>query len=222
MQQVFSDPLFLNSKIIPTFTLYSMTFVEDVGNNWYTPPTGIDFRKLENGQLFPNEVYVKGELTCVDWYDNEAEAGQPIVKEVFTYVRNSEAWALWRNEDRSWLLSDGTYWQAPTKKKIYYKDPAAMTKEGSDRRQRIHDRELAIISGFLISSGVLPAETAKEQGQQFLAKYMNTLAEFVVSSSDKILTELADDKEFMWLGAEMQPGLSVRQYLINQFNIWES
>ena len=107
-----------------------------------------------------------------------------------------------------------------TKTRIKPYDTAAkVAKEGQTRRGRLMDRVLGDLFGW--SAMGAPGAPDLLTLQAFAAQPAISAARtaFVYDSSPAILTEIGAAAD-AWLDAEIAPGLSARNYILSQLNIY--
>ena len=188
------------------------------------PPLDTDWRKI-GVYLSRREIAFGSYGQVTEWHwcpvvNGVVLTAQPVVIERHTYAWDPTTLVpLYRTEAISWVRNDGTE-HPTTKTRIKPYDTAAkVAKEGQTRRGRLMDRVLGDLFGW--SAMGAPGAPDLLTLQAFAAQPAISAARtaFVYDSSPAILTEIGAAAD-AWLDAEIAPGLSARNYILSQLNIY--
>ena len=208
----------------------------------------IDYKKELTKSLIPLRTVTKGEVTKVEWYTDLDESLNPINMVLFTdisYQRDSSGFATSRTTSRTWINRDGSEnEESKVTSKYYFVNPSDMIDEGLKRRKLLVN-SIQIPTLTFMKEVLMPQNYTEDavllKGREFMDDYENDFNKFVDNSSTitnpadpnfgkkTIIVELEDNTPGgrnadynLWLDAAPASlgGLTtIRQYLINEFNI---
>jgi hypothetical protein len=209
----------------PKYLIWQYSDVDNDSENWYNNPAKLDYKKLPNGQLYPNRTFVRGELTHVSWHPDESFLQDPWIDVAIVYTRDNADRPLHRTTTRKWKRDDGTWGPEISKKKLYYPEPAAIMREGEVRRGNVFNHTIAVVFGYLEATApVYQNETdvnaIRLMGQSFLTTYQAEFEGFIKFSKTDILTAINSDST-AWLDNIIDAeGTTIRDFAYDAFNIW--
>jgi len=208
----------------------SSTKIEKIYGN-----TGLNFKDLDYAvkNLFPNRVFVKGELREVQWYSDE-EKTDLVLEVIITYTRNVYGFATSRITTRTWNNEDGTLNpDVKVTKKIY--SNLEMIEEGKIRRANIVNGIQLPTMSFMVETVTETPETVLLMGRDFLDRHEEEFSKFIGNSSSitdiaspdfgkkniVVALELAATTTDTWLKntPAILGGATIEQYLIGEFTI---
>ena len=198
--------------------------------------TQIDYTLLP---LFPKYYFNKGELYKTEYYVNEDLTDLVLVVDV-TYNRDAAGFAQTRTTRRRWVNNDDSFNTVEkTTSKNYTNNPSQIIKEGKRRRENIVDN-LQIPTLTAIQMTMLPLGHTEQDcllyGRNFLDFYDLEFKKFVNNASTvnqkndpnfgrrviEVLLETDSEVEHaLWLDQIPNifgPGVTIRQYLVNEFS----
>lgn len=184
----------------------------------------LDYKRELSQSLYPKRTMVQGEIQLVEWYSDSALTDL-VLKVEISYNRDSLGFAIDRTTTRTWINEDGTE-QADTKvtHKRYDINPYEQLEEGQRRRTNLaNNLSLQVLGGMVAAlSGTHTAEQATQLGRDFLLQHSVAWAEFVKSSHQQILTDVAlpDATHDVWLDLEISPGLTFRDHIIAELTLY--
>jgi hypothetical protein len=198
--------------------------------------------------LIPKRTVTQGEVTKVEWYKtldgNQVPTDLVIIVDI-AYTRDTTGFATFRTTARTWINRDGT--ENSDKKyttKFYFVNPSDMITEGLKRRKLLVS-SIQIPTLTFMMEVLMPLGHTQQsvvlKGREFMDDYDGDFNRFVENSSTitnpadpnvgrkSIIVQLEDNAVDgrnatynAWL--DLAPGslggmTTIRQYLINEFNI---
>ena len=186
-----------------------------------SPPFDIDYKTGLEIRLQPKIYMEKGEVYKIEYYKSIDENGDfqnLIVFEEISYNRDLLGFAKSRVINISWLLNDETIsTDKKTLSKVY--SNLESVEEGVKRRGNIIKNIEIEIVGLISTFDEISLPDALIVGRNFSAKYKPLIDLFVNQSIKDIKTALLNDDEYTFLNGVFPDTMTVREYLIEQFNI---
>ena len=202
----------------------------------YAAPTHKDFWdihfkselpiRLQPKRIFGTERSVRGELSRIEYYVSAIRDAQGrvvyddlVLSESFEYVRNALGFALSRTQTITWYNEDDTtHAHRKVLTKVYDDDQLA---EGTRRRRNVIDMGTTMIVGTLSAQPGGLAH-AIDEGKAFFDRHVAEVASYIETSSRGLVDTSIPDDATEWLDSVLvSPGVSVRAYLVDWFNIWD-
>ena len=190
----------------------------------YTPPLAIDYRVAPNPRLHRKQTFSKGVLVRVTYYaeatvqpDGTVAYNDPVVEEVYDYVRDAANFALERTLTITWFRADGT--PHPTTKKLRkVYDRQASLREGKRRRRNVVDSLQGMVARLLVGSAAPGQEQAAlDQGRAFMGQYQKEIVNFVEAGLPDLANAVAVDTT-AFLDVEIAPGVTVRDNILDELS----
>jgi len=199
-------------------------YIDEDPHDAYTPPHEHNYISGTTVKFFPKRTMVKGEVTCVDYFLDEALTDL-ILKVEITYNRDSLGLAVDRTVTRSWYREDDLpHPSTKVTKKIYTINPSDQTKEAKRRRQNIIDRLLLVVLGMMI--GTMPGETIDDiltDGRAFVLEFKSEFDTYVDSGGAEIVVTVSGATTSgitgVWLdNVAIAPTTTIRQYMMGELS----
>ena len=190
----------------------------------YAPPMMHNYISGTTTKFFPKRTMVKGEVTRVDYFVDEALTDL-ILRVEIEYTRDALYLAIYRVVTRSWFKEDGTaHPDTKVTKKIYTINIDDQIKEAHRRRQNIIDRLLLVVLGMMIAT--MPGESMTDilkDGRDFnhdlgvdFSTYISVGGEEIVTViSGAIISGITGN----WIDNVIDgEGTTIRQYMMEEFS----
>ena len=184
----------------------------------------LDYKTELTQSLYPKRNMVQGEVQLVEWFSDQALTDK-ILKVDIAYVRDALGFALERTTTRTWINKDESE-NSDTKvtHKRYDINLYEQLIEGQRRRQNLaNEVSMNVLAQMhVVLNGVYTPDVITQKGRDFLLLHTVAWTEFVKSSHQQILTDVAlpDLVHDEWLDQDMVPGTTIRQYIINEMTLY--
>lgn len=192
-------------------------------------PKDIDFNKSLEIRLHPEtEPYiVQGELQKTIYYsdvtinqDGSQTFSNPVIEEVFTYIRTPEHFAVKRIHEIKWYNEDGTL-NPDTKIIEKFYSPQDSIVEGKRRRGNIVSRLTMLTFGILQSLNLGTGTEIIAMGQAFMNLHKSSIETYQLTGDPQLVADVQNDITTTWLNDVIDVnGTTVRQVILNEINIF--
>jgi len=190
----------------------------------YAPPMMHNYISGTTTKFFPKRTMIKGEVTCVDYFVDEALTDL-ILKVEIEYTRDALYLALYRTVTRSWAKEDGTlHPDAKLTKKVYTINIDDQIKEAHRRRQNIIDRLLLVVLGMMVAT--MPGESMTDilkDGRDFNHDNEVEFATYISVGGTEIVTVVSGTTVSgitgNWIDNVIDgEGTTIRQYMMEELS----
>lgn len=188
----------------------------------------VDFRercKMVGKRLYPEYVKIKGEVQTVNWWaeasvnpDGSMAYDDLIVREAFTYTRDPNGFALYRDSTLTWICEDETdHPDVKTLEKKFYPPLERIQERKTRRTNIIDDLKLTLLAWVAIST---PCDfvTALGLGQTFFTSLQSEIAAYIELSNDVLAIAITNDSTTTWLDNQIQ-GVTIRALVLDAIDI---
>lgn len=207
-------------------------YLDADGSEWL-PPFDVDFemalkkppykfhkvKQVSQGEYQEAVFYAEDTPTA----DGDVEFSKPVVHVRRQYIRDAGGYALMRIKTISWYRADGEEHTSTKIMRMYYTTETSI-EEGEKRRKSVIRKLKKLTVGALMeaSAEALPLDAAARLtlAQDFLRDYRIDVDEFIEASDPKIYHNILADVGRPWLSIEMAPGITIRNLLLTELNIW--
>jgi hypothetical protein len=202
----------------------------------------MNYKTHLNRSLYPQRTFVQGELQQIDWfaaYDPTSKVFSDLILRVtVAYERDAVGFALSRTTTRTWYTEDGSAAE-PNKVPTKYYFGRERDQEGVKRRTNIVNQIKTAAAGHLVLGAAQPwvpaqAEIKINLGRSYTDARSAKTDSFISVSSKALYEDILDDtlSPDAWLDETLRightgaaaithpSGISCRQYLLAELNIW--
>jgi len=140
----------------------------------------------------------------------------PIVRETYTYTRDSDGFAIFRDALIEWYNDDETISPA-TKVRHKTYSPVERIKETERRRRNVMDDLKITLIGMVAATDQVPVASAIAAGRALFTEYQDTITNYIETGSDTLASNITSDASHSWLDNVIAPpSTTIRMYILSQ------
>ncbi len=199
-------------------------YIDDAEYDIYSPPVEHNYITGMHTKFFPKRTMIKGEVTRVDYYVDEALTDR-ILRVDIDYNRDALYLATDRTVTRTWYKEDGlAHSITKVTKKNYTINIDDQIKEAHRRRQNIIDRLLLVVLGMM--QATMPGESMTDilkDGRDFNHDNEVEFATYISVGGTEIVTVVSGTTVSgitgNWIDNVIDgEGTTIRQYMMEELS----
>lgn len=205
------------------YRMYDLLYEKSMMPDPHKAPWHLCFKTSLTQRLHPNNIFIMGELQETTYYRDfdGTNFGHPVVKEVFSYVRNAQGFALYRTQTVNWYMKNGQLGPDPKIMVKYYNSQEAI-QEGKRRRGNVIDQAMMMVAGMLLATETTGTDQEKlDKGRDLMEHYQADIIDYIEAGRDDLMHAVAADTQFPWLNNVIDGnGTTIRDATVANLDIW--